>query len=161
MSKTLWHTIKIQVPQEMVEITKAGRVSVKKTLTKTMNISKSNKQPSIELLPADVTKPQILNDGKEWDVNTLKQRIKKSNELRKKNIKQKEVSTIDKIVKFIQNKKANQVKKELHNKQADDFFEANKNNIENQFAKSLKTFVQENQKMPTNIYNIKCGIEQI
>ena len=44
MSKTLWHTITIKVPAEMVEMTKAGKVSIKKTLTKTLNISKSNKK---------------------------------------------------------------------------------------------------------------------
>ena len=43
MSKTLWHTIQIQVPKEMVELTKSGKVSVKKTLTKTLNISRSQK----------------------------------------------------------------------------------------------------------------------
>ncbi len=29
MSKTLWHTIQIKVPKEMVELTKSGKVSVK------------------------------------------------------------------------------------------------------------------------------------
>ncbi len=47
MSKTLWHTIQIQVPKEMVELTKSGKVSVKKTLTKTLNISRSQKTPAI------------------------------------------------------------------------------------------------------------------
>jgi hypothetical protein len=66
MSKTLWHTIQIQVPKEMVELTKSGKVSVKKTLTKTLNISRSQKTPAIKLIPSDVNKPQIINDGKEW-----------------------------------------------------------------------------------------------
>jgi len=44
MSKTLWHTITIKVPAKMVEMTKAGKVSIKKKLTKTLNISKSNKK---------------------------------------------------------------------------------------------------------------------
>ena len=34
MSKTLWHTIKIAVPEEMVNITKKDKVVVKKSLTK-------------------------------------------------------------------------------------------------------------------------------
>ena len=42
MRKTLWHTITIKVPAEMVEMTKAGKVLIKKTLTTTLNISKSN-----------------------------------------------------------------------------------------------------------------------
>ncbi len=49
MSKTLWHTKKIEVPEEMVNITKNDKVVVKKTLTKTSNISK--KKPSIEIKP--------------------------------------------------------------------------------------------------------------
>ena len=44
MSKTLWHTIKLEVPKEMVNITKKDKVVVKKSLTKTNNISKSNKR---------------------------------------------------------------------------------------------------------------------
>ena len=50
MSKVLWHTLTIKVPSEMVEITKTGKVSIKKTLTKMNNISKSNGYPSIKLV---------------------------------------------------------------------------------------------------------------
>jgi hypothetical protein len=46
MSKTLWHTIQIKVPKEMVNITKNDKVVVKKSLTinkaKKYNISKAN-----------------------------------------------------------------------------------------------------------------------
>ena len=38
MSKTLWHTIKIEGPKEMVNITKNNKVIVKKSLTKTKMI---------------------------------------------------------------------------------------------------------------------------
>ena len=85
MSKTLWHTIQIKVPKEMVELTKSGKVSVKKTLTKTLNISRSQKTPAIKLIPSDVNKPQIINDGKEWDVNVLKERMAKARAMRKMN----------------------------------------------------------------------------
>ena len=34
MSKTLWHTIKLEVPKEMFNITKNDKVVVKKSLTK-------------------------------------------------------------------------------------------------------------------------------
>jgi hypothetical protein len=84
MSKTLWHTIQIKVPKEMVELTKSGKVSVKKTLTKTLNI-RSQKTPAIKLIPSDVNKPQIINDGKEWDVNVLKERMAKARAMRKIN----------------------------------------------------------------------------
>ena len=33
MSKTLWHTIKLEVPKEMVNITKNDKVVVKKSIT--------------------------------------------------------------------------------------------------------------------------------
>ncbi len=36
MSRTLWHTIKLEVPKVMVNTTKNDEVVVKKTLTKTI-----------------------------------------------------------------------------------------------------------------------------
>jgi len=85
MSKTLWNTIKLEVPKEMVNITKKDRVVVKKSLTKTNNISKSNKEPSIKIIPGDTNKPKIISDGKEWNVEELKIKMKRAKELGKKN----------------------------------------------------------------------------
>ena len=85
MSKTLWHTIKLEVPKEMINITKNDNVVVKKTLTKTNNISKSNKEPSIKIIPGDTNKPKIVSDGKEWNIEELKLKMKKAKELGKKN----------------------------------------------------------------------------
>ena len=85
MSKTLWNTIKIEVPNEMVNITKKDKVVVKNSLTKTNNVSKSNKEPSIKIIPGNVNKPKIISDGKEWNIEELKIRMKKANELGKKN----------------------------------------------------------------------------
>ena len=85
MSKTLWHTIKIAVPKEMVNITKNDKVVVKKSLTKNNNISKSNKEPSIKIISSDINKPKIINDGKEWNVDELKIKMKKSKDLGNKN----------------------------------------------------------------------------
>ena len=85
MSKTLWHTIQIKVPKEMVELTKSGKVSIKKTLTKTFNISRSQKTPAIKLIPSDVNKPHIVNDGKEWNIDVLKERMAKARAMKKKN----------------------------------------------------------------------------
>jgi len=85
MSKTLWNTIKIQVPEEMVNITKKDKITVKKSLTKTNNVSKANKEPSIKIIPGNVNKPKIISDGKEWNVEELKIKMKKANELSKKN----------------------------------------------------------------------------
>jgi hypothetical protein len=101
MSKTLWHTIQIKVPREMVELTKSGKVSVKKTLTRTFMISKSQKKPAIKLIPSNSNKPEIINDGKEWDIDKLKERMIKAKELGKKNanknifeVKEKKVNKI-------------------------------------------------------------------
>ena len=63
MAKTLWNTIKIEVPEKMVNITKKDKITVKNTLTKSKNISKSDKQPSIKLVTGDVNKPKILSSG--------------------------------------------------------------------------------------------------
>jgi len=85
MDKILWNTITIKVPPEMVNITKKGRVNIGNTLTKTNNISKRQKTPSIRLLPSEDNRPHIIAQGKEWNVNELKARMKVANALAKKN----------------------------------------------------------------------------
>ena len=69
----------------MVNITKNDKVVIKKSLTKTNNISKANKEPSIKIIPGDTNKPKIISDGEEWNIEELKLKMKKSNELGKKN----------------------------------------------------------------------------
>ena len=105
MSKTLWHTITLEVPKTMVNITKNDKVVVKKTLTKTKNISKANKEPSIKIIPGDTNKPKIISDGKEWNIEELKLKMKKSKELGKKNEgkEYKKEMTKDKAAKIITN----------------------------------------------------------
>jgi hypothetical protein len=108
MSKTLWHTIESDVPKEMVNITKNDKVVVKKSLTKTNNISKSNKEPSIKIIPGDTNKPKIISNGKEWNVEELRINMKKAKELGKKNegkefklsVKQGRVKNMLKILKL-------------------------------------------------------------
>ena len=70
----------------MIELTKSGKVSIKKTLTKTLNISRSQKTPAIKLIPSNDNKPHIVNDGKEWNIDVLKERMAKARAMRKKNI---------------------------------------------------------------------------
>ena len=117
MSKTLWHTIKLEVPKEMVNITKNDKVVVKKSLTKTNNISKANKEPSIKIIPGDTNKPKIINNGKEWNIEELKLKMKKANELRKKNegkeYKKKSENTIIKDYKNKINDKIEKKKKTI------------------------------------------------
>ena len=107
MSKTLWHTIKLEVPKEMVDITKNGKVTIKKTLTNTNNISKSNKEPSIILKAKDIDKPIIENSGKTYDVKDLKERVKKAKDMAKKNENKEFIkkSKINPIIKKINNDK--------------------------------------------------------
>ena len=112
MSKTLWHTIKLEVPKEMVNITKNDKVVVKKTLTKSNNISKSNKEPSIKIIPGDTNKPKIISDGKEWNIEELKIRMKKSKALGKKNEGKefKKEMTEDKAAKIVAKEISNKAK---------------------------------------------------
>ena len=85
MDKILWSTITIKVPPQMVNITKKGKVTVGNTLTKTKNISKREKMPSIRLMASNDNMPHIIANGKEWNVNELKARMKVANDLAKKN----------------------------------------------------------------------------
>ena len=55
-NRKLWNTITIKVPEEMVEYNKKGKILIKKTLTKTFNISKFQKKPAIKLIPSDSNK---------------------------------------------------------------------------------------------------------
>ena len=71
--------------KEMINITKNDKVVIKKSLTKTNNISKANKEPSIKIIPGDTNKPKIISDGKEWNIEELKLKMKKAKELGKKN----------------------------------------------------------------------------
>jgi hypothetical protein len=52
----------------MVNITKNDKVVVQKSLTKTNNISKANKEPSIKIISGNTHKLKIISDGKEWNV---------------------------------------------------------------------------------------------
>jgi hypothetical protein len=85
MSKTLWKIVQIDVPREMVDITKNGKITIKNALTNSNNISKSNKVPSIILKAKDIDKPIIENSGKIYDVKDLKERLKKAKDMAKKN----------------------------------------------------------------------------
>ena len=85
----------------MVNITKNDKVIVKKTLTKTNNISKSNKEPSIKIITGDTNKPKIISDGKEWNIEELKIKKKKAKELGKQNEGKVNERTKDKAAKII------------------------------------------------------------
>ena len=65
-SRKMWSTIEIKVPSEMVEYNKKGKIMIKKTLTKTFNISKFQKKPAIKLVPTDSNKVEIVHEGTDF-----------------------------------------------------------------------------------------------
>ena len=73
MSKVLWHTMTIKVPSEMVEITKTGKVSIKKTLTK-MNMEAKSRW-SEEQMNAERQRLREEIAKKENELNRLKKQL--------------------------------------------------------------------------------------
>jgi len=58
-----YHTIEISIPKEMLNLSKAGRVSLVPSMTKTGNLSKRAGKASIILKKSDDNKPHILDQG--------------------------------------------------------------------------------------------------
>ena len=146
--KTLWHTITIKVPSEMVELTKKGKISIKKTLTKTMNISKSQKQPSIKLVPTNANKPEIVNNGKEWNVKELNESMNTANKLSEKN-KDKDIFTINshsKLKRFKKNVKEHA--QELVQEKEKKLEEENKKEEDSNLVKRVKIRVRKPKTYP-------------
>jgi hypothetical protein len=96
---------RIRSSKKMVNITKKDKVVVKKSLTKTNNISKAKKKSSIKIIPGDTNKPKFISDGKEWNIEELKSKMSKAKELGKKNegkeYKKKSDNTTLKLIKKI------------------------------------------------------------
>ena len=61
--KIVWNTVHIKVPQEFITMGKNGAIKIKPPLTKTKKISSFNKEPAIQLEPADVEKVVIVDEG--------------------------------------------------------------------------------------------------
>ena len=93
-NRKLWSTIQIKVPSELIAYSKSGKILIKKTLTKTFNISKFQKKPAIKLVPTESNKVEIINQGTDFN-NKEEQSIEKiivPNETNKKvKIKKKEL----------------------------------------------------------------------
>ena len=78
MSKVLWHTINIQIPDKMINVSKTGKMTIKKSLTTKGNISKSNNEPSVIIKTnSTIDKPIIKEYGKLENVEAIKLRQKK------------------------------------------------------------------------------------
>jgi hypothetical protein len=84
-NKVIWHTIKLKIPSEMISIGKNGVMTVKQSLTKTNNIAKRLKEPSV-ILESDpnITEAQIIDKGDVENVDDVKVRQGKLKTIRKK-----------------------------------------------------------------------------
>jgi len=78
--KIVWNTVHIKVPQEFITVGKNGAIKIKPPLTRTKKISSFNKEPAIQLEPADVEKVVIVDEGKKDTIDTMKGRKKKEKE---------------------------------------------------------------------------------
>ena len=79
--KILWSSVKIQVPSEFITVTKTGQIRIKPPLTKKNRISTANKEPAIQLIPADVNEVSIIDQGTKESNDTkiyqTKQKVKR------------------------------------------------------------------------------------
>ena len=74
MDKILWHSLTIQVPNEMVHYSN-GRVSIKKTLTRLHGVSRSARISSINLIPSPDNKVHVVSQGNQYNVDDLRRRV--------------------------------------------------------------------------------------
>ena len=68
----LWHSLTIQVPKDMITFTPSGRVSIRPTITKLHNLSKSQGKTAIRLVKSPDDKAHIVRDGKPYSHRELK-----------------------------------------------------------------------------------------
>lgn len=89
-NNAVWHTISVYVPKDLIVYTKTGKISIRPTLTKTMQVSTHNGKPSIKLVPTKskdaelILGKQVLTDTEllrgsqkfyneyEWNTITIK-----------------------------------------------------------------------------------------
>ena len=81
--KIVWNTVHIKVPQEFITMGKNGAIKIKPPLTKTKKISSFNKEPAIQLEPADVEKVVIVDEGTTDTIDNMKGKKKKETEAQK------------------------------------------------------------------------------
>ncbi len=81
--KVLWHTINIQIPDKMLNVSKTGTMTTRQSVTKTGNISKSNSEPYVIIKTKyTIDKPIIKDSGKVENVEAIKLRQEKLNLIR-------------------------------------------------------------------------------
>lgn len=75
-SKTRFNSIIIKVPDEMISISKTGKMLIKPTLTKGGNPTKLGNKQSVQLEGARVSSPVIVNRGQKLTEEQAKQSAK-------------------------------------------------------------------------------------
>lgn len=81
--KIVWNTVHIKVPQEFITMGKNGAIKIKPPLTRTKKISSFNKEPAIQLEPADVNEVTIVDEGTKDSIDNMKGKKKKEIEVQK------------------------------------------------------------------------------
>jgi hypothetical protein len=74
-NKILWNSVTIRVPQNMIHVTPAGRITLQKSLTKLNNISKRRRIQSINLVPSPDNKIQVISQGNTYTKDALRQQL--------------------------------------------------------------------------------------
>ena len=74
MSKNRFHTIEISIPHEMLNVTKAGKVILTPSLTKSGNITKRNGKQAFKVIPSNDNEAHIISNGNVTTKEELKKR---------------------------------------------------------------------------------------
>jgi hypothetical protein len=74
MEPPAWHSIQMEVPEKMTAMNKHGKVSIRNTLTPQGSLSRSNKQPSIHLIPKKI-KPDDVHRDLEYQKEKLRLKL--------------------------------------------------------------------------------------
>lgn len=100
--KNLFHTITIKIPSKMVYTTKTGLLKLVPTLTKTGNLTRREKEPSIIFQPDDfIIHPEVINIGSQITYpqpKTKGKRAKKEEKVKEELEEAKQID-IDEIIK--------------------------------------------------------------
>lgn len=79
-----WHSIDIKVPEKMIATDKHGRESLKNTLTPQKSLSRSNKVPSINLIPTKLSRDELHREL-EYQKDKLRSKLEDLRERRSDN----------------------------------------------------------------------------
>lgn len=84
-TKNVFSSIVIHIPEDMVAKTSKGTITIKQSMTKSKNLSKVRKEPSVQIkTDPNITKPVIENQGEvqEVEIKPKKQRKTKTIKLK-------------------------------------------------------------------------------